>query len=586
MLIVALLLPLLAAIAAWFLDRVVPTRHIGYVAIGTLFISAVILTISGIVYGLPLQMLAVPWMQINDFTTTLTLRFDMLNWVVSVVVLFCSVAGMIGLIHSLPYNLRNYGRLIALLLLHVSIIIIGVAAQDTPLRIFAWGMAALVGGILMRLSGSLPGSNTPLISVVGGIAGAILLLVATFWRQYIPLGALPGTLILCWSLAAFLAMGLLPFHSYMSSLSSAPAILAVFLIPLGIPLLGVLAFIDMAATQAPLINGTWTIVLVVMAILSALGCATGAIGATRLRAMLGWHASTQFALIVLVAISDGRALLLGVPLLLLNAIISTVMIALAIAYIEVRSNTDDLSQLRPRAKIGIAGIMLLIAVASSIGIPGTIGFIARWWVADILLTQAPWVIITLLICGSLQGLAWSVALASIWRRMPRGLTAEQVIVSAIPPWGAWLGSIILAIIIFVGGIIPRFFWTLWLVPLQKRFAIDAAITTPTLPTLEQQIALAGVAVLIVVLPLLAARTRQRQMAGPNEQTTVAVPPQATAESLSLLTGIVRADWLLGGAWQMIIRIGGAIQWMLRLGEERYYVAGLVMGLIVIVLMLI
>jgi hypothetical protein len=93
-------------------------------------------------------------------------------------------------------------------------------------------------------------------------------------------------------------------------------------------------------------------------------------------------------------------------------------------------------------------------------------------------------------------------------------------------------------------------------------------------------------VLIVVLPLLAARTRQRQMAGPNEQTTVAVPPQATAESLSLLTGIVRADWLLGGAWQMIIRIGGAIQWILRLGEERYYVAGLVMGLIVIVLMLI
>lgn len=586
MLIVVLLLPLLAAIAAWFLDRVVPTRHIGYVAIGTLFISAVMLTISGVVYGLPLQMLTVSWMQINNFTTTLTLRFDMLNWVVSVVILFCSVAGMIGLIHSLPYNLRNYGRLIALLLLHVSIIIIGVVAQDTPLRIFAWALAALVGGVLMRLSGSLPGSNTPLISVVGGIAGAILLLVATFWRNYMPLGALPGTLIICWSLGAFLVMGLLPFHSYMSSLSSAPAILAVFLIPLGIPLLGVLAFIDMTATQGPLINNTWTIVLMIMAILSALGCATGAIGATRLRAMLGWHASTQFALIVLVAISDSRALLLGVPLLLLNAIISTVMIALAIAYIEVRSNTDDLSQLRPRAKIGIAGIILLIAVASSIGIPGTLGFIARWWIADVLLIQAPWVIITLLICGSLQGLAWSVALASIWRRTPRGIAATQVIVSAIPPWGAWLSSIILAVVIFAGGIVPHFLWTLWIVPLQKRFAVDAIVVQPTLPTIEQQLALAGVALLIVVLPLLAARTQQRQVAGPNEQTNVTVPPQATAESLSLLTGIVRADWLLGGAWHMIIQIGGAVQWLLRLGEERYYVAGLVMGLIVIVLMLI
>jgi len=170
--------------------------------------------------------------------------------------------------------------------------------------------------------------------------------------------------------------------------------------------------------------------------------------------------------------------------------------------------------------------------------------------------------------------------------MPRGLASDQVIVSAIPTWGAWLGSIILAAVIFIGGIIPRFLWTLWLVPLQNRFAIDAVITPPTLPSFEQQLALAGAAVLIVVLPLLASLTRQRQMAGPNEQATVAVPSQATAESLSLLTGIVRADWLLGGAWQVLIRIGGAIQWILRLGEERYYVAGLVMGLIVIVLMLI
>ena len=585
MLIVALLLPLLAAIAAWFLDRVVPTRHIGYIAIGALFLSAVILTISGILYRLPLQLLSMPWIHLNDFTTTLTLRFDMLNWVVSVVVLFCSVAGMIGLIHSLPYALRNYGRLIALLMLHVSIIVIGIAAQDTPLRMFAWGAAALVGGILMRLSGSLPGSNAPLISVVGGIAGAILLLVATFWRQYIPLGALPGTLIICWSLGAFLVMGLLPFHSYMSSLSSAPAILALFLIPLGIPLLGVLAFIDMAATQAPLINDSWTIVLAVLAILSAIGCATGAIGATRLRAMLGWHASTQFALIVLVAISDNRALLLGVPILLLNAIISTVMIALAIAFIEMRSNTDNLSHIRTRAKIGVAGVVLLIAVASSIGIPGTIGFIARWWVADVLLTKAPWVIIAFLICGSLQGLAWSVALASIWRRMPRGLASGNIIASAIPAWGVWLGSIILAAILFIGGIIPRFLWTLWLVPLQKRFAIDAVITPPSLPSPEQQLGLAGAALLIVIVPLLAARTRQRQTAGPNEQSTTTVPSQATAESLSLLIGIVRADWLLARAWQVLIRIGSGIQWILRLGEERYYVAGLVMGLIVIVLML-
>lgn len=585
MLIVALLLPLLAASAAWLLDRVVPTRHIGYVAIGTLFLSAMILIIAGLVLGLPLQMLDIPWIRIGDFTVMLTLRFDQLTWVVTALVLLGSAAGMVGLIHSLPYNLRNYGRLISLLLVHVVIIIIGVVALDMPLRIFAWGLAALVGGLLMRLSGALPGSNTPLISVVGGISGAVLLLVAVMWRQYLPVGSLPAALVLCWSLATFLAMGLMPFHGYVASLSSAPAILAVFLVPLGIPLLGMLAFIDMISTQGPLITPTMNIVLMVMAIISALGCAIGAIGAGRLRAMLGWHASSQFALVVLVALSDARALVLGVPLLIVSALLSSVIIALAIAYIEVRSNTDELSQLRPHASIAMAGVVILVAVASSIGLPGTIGFLARWWVSEIMFTQAPWILVAMLIFGSLQGLAWSVVLASIWRRAPRSLHAQPMIVSAIPTWGAWLGALGFAAILLGVGIFPQFIWERWGSVLQKHFVIDAIITTPTMPTPMQHIGLAVMALLIVLVPIIAGRTTQRAQMGASDQ-AMAVTPQATAESLSLLTGIVKADGFLAVVWRTIISIGQAIQWMLKLGEERYYVAGLVMGLIIIVLLLI
>ena len=586
MLIVALLLPLLAASAAWLLDRVVPTRHIGYVAIGTLFLSSVVLVIAGLVLGLPLQMLAIPWIQIGDFTATLTLRFDPLTWTVTCIVLLGSATGMVGLIHSLPYNLRNYGRLISLLLLHVVVIIIGIAAQDMPLRIFAWGMAALVGGLLMRLSGALPGSNTPLISIVGGISSAILLLVAVMWRQYLPVGSLPTALVLCWSFAAFVAMGLLPFHGYVASLSSAPAILAVFMIPLGTPLLGLLTFVDMVSTQAPLLSTTTTLVLTVMAIMSALGCAAGAIGAGRLRSMLGWHASSQFAMVVLMALSDVRILVLGVPLLIVSGIISTIMIALAIAFVEVRSNTDELSQLRPHANIGMAGVIILIAVASSIGLPGTLGFIARWWVIEVIFAQAPWILVAMLVVGSMQGLAWSVVLASIWRRSPRTLRATPLIVSAIPTWGAWIGATSFAVLLLGLGIFPNLVWQRWVTTLQKHFAIDAVITQPTMPTLWQQLGLAVMALLIVVVPLIASRTAQRSQLGASEQQSVAVTPIATAESMSLLTGIVKADGILHGAWQALIRIGQAIQWVLKLGEERYYVAGLVMGLIVIVLLLI
>jgi hypothetical protein len=49
---------------------------------------------------------------------------------------------------------------------------------------------------------------------------------------------------------------------------------------------------------------------------------------------------------------------------------------------------------------------------------------------------------------------------------------------------------------------------------------------------------------------------------------------------------VSPNRLLTGIWDSLIRFGNALQWVLRLGEERYYVAGLVLGLIVVVLLLI
>ncbi len=586
MLIVVLLLPLLAALAAWFLDKHVPTRHIGYVAIGSLLLSAVTLIGAGMVVGLPIQLLSIPWLVIDTFETTLTLRFDELTWITSITVLGVAGAGMIGLIHSLPYQLRNYGRLIGLLLVHVIIIVVGIAAQDAVLRVFAWSFAAVTGGIIMRLSGALPGSNTPLISVVGGITSALLLLVAVLWRMYTPAGALPATLIFTWSIATMLAMGLFLFHGYVASLSTAPAILSIFLVPIGIPLLGALSLIDFMITQGPLVAVEWRNVLLIISVIAALGSSTGAISATRLRSLLGWHASTQYATLAIVAFSDPRVLVMSAPILLLIAVITTSAIALAIAYIEARSNTDELTQMRPRARIGFAGVIILVAVATSIGLPGTLGFIARWWIAEIILMQQPWVVIAFLISGSLLGLAWSVTLAAIWRRTPRGLRNDQVVISAIPVWGAWIGPVVLSVLVLLGGVWPQLIWERLLLPIQNRIAIDVTIAQPSMPSLEQQIGLVLMALLIVGVPLIASRTNRGQAVTAHDSSVVAVPPQATAESLSFLIGVVQANWLLNWAWQLLIRVGGALQWLLRLGEDRYYVAGLVLGLIMVVLMLI
>lgn len=586
MLFVALLLPLFAALTAWALDRVVPTRHIGYLAISSLFISAMLLLIANPIFGLPIQLLDIEWLKIDTYVVSLTLRLDLLNWVLSIVVLLLAVAGMIGLIYSLPYQLRNYGSLLALILVHVSIILFGIMAQDTILRVFMWGIAAIFGGILMRISGALPGSNTPLVSIVGGLSAAILLMIAILWRTYLPVGALPGALVIAWSFAAFLGMGLLPFHSYLAGLSSAPAILTLFLVPLGIPLLGALSFVDMMATQGPLINDSWRTVLMVLAIISALGTAVGAIGATRLRTLLGWHASNQYALLILAAVSDAQVMVLGVPILLISSVLTTSIIALAVGFIESSSNSDELTQLRPRMPIGVAGVMILVAVAASIGLPGTLGFVARWWMAEILLVQAPWTIIAMLVSGSLLGLAWSVALASIWRRLPRTITNTGMMKSAIPVWGTWLGPVIFGTVLLVFGIFPEYVWSAWLVPLQGRLSGDIALNIPSMPSRLQQVGLVIMALAIIVIPIIAGRLQQRQSNLGNEQGAVTIPPQATAESLGIFVSLVQANWLLKGVWEFLIQFGGALQWILRLGEDRYYVAGIVLGFIVVVLLLV
>jgi hypothetical protein len=459
-------------------------------------------------------------------------------------------------------------------------------AQDSILRIFMWGIAAIIGGILMRISGALPGSNTPLVSIVGGLSGAILLMVAVLWRNYLPIGALPGALVMAWSFAALLGMGLMPFHSYLAGLSSAPAILTLFLVPLGIPLLGALSFIEMMATQGPLISDTWRNVLMILAIISAVGTAVGAIGATRLRSLLGWHASNQYALLTLAAISDTQVMVLGVPILLISSVLTTSVIALAVGFIESSSNSDELTQLRPRMPIGVAGVMILVAVAASIGLPGTIGFVARWWMAEVLLVRAPWTIIAMLVSGSLLGLAWSVALSSIWRRLPRTITGAGMMKSAIPLWGTWIGPVIFGAILLILGIVPEYIWSAWLIPLQGRLSGDTTLIAPSMPSLFEQLGLVMMALAIIAIPIIAGRLQRRQGSTGADQGAVTIPPQATAESLGIFVSMVQANWLLKAVWEFLIRFGNSLQWIFRLGEDRYYVAGIVLGFIVVVLLLI
>jgi hypothetical protein len=236
--------------------------------------------------------------------------------------------------------------------------------------------------------------------------------------------------------------------------------------------------------------------------------------------------------------------------------------------------------------IGVAGVMILVAVAASIGLPGTIGFVARWWMAEVLLVRAPWTIIAMLVSGSLLGLAWSVALSSIWRRLPRTITGAGMMKSAIPLWGTWIGPVIFGAILLILGIVPEYIWSAWLIPLQGRLSGDTTLIAPSMPSLFEQLGLVMMALAIIAIPIIAGRLQRRQGSIGADQGAVTIPPQATAESLGIFVSMVQANWLLKAVWEFLIRFGNSLQWIFRLGEDRYYVAGIVLGFIVVVLLLI
>jgi multicomponent Na+:H+ antiporter subunit A len=578
MLLLALALPLAAIIACLALSRVVASRWLGIGAAGALLVLAGVLGALRST-GLPIVLAERDWLVIGGRAVRLLLRLDAAGWPLALLALLGGALALAALALALPHDLRGFGGLLAALLCVPLATVLGLATAEPLLLPFAWMLSALAGFLALRASGALATSDAPLVALAAGAGGALIAFATGLLAQTIEPGAPLSAGLLTGVIAlAMLALGAPPLHATVASAAEAPAAIAAIVVALGLPLLGGYVLLDVAAGLGPVAPPEWRAGLVALGALALLASAAGGLGVTRMRQIVGWQLSAQAGALLMAAGMGGAALTAAGPALLANSALTALAMFLALGALERRTGSDDLAALGGRGPFPLPGLTMLIAGASAAGFPGTLGFWGRLWLADELMRAAPWAVPPLLAGSALLAFGAIAPVAAFWRRGPAADAQEgDTSAAALAPLAA-------ALPLLLAGVAPALLWRGWLAGAQRALAPGGQATPPALPGSGGQIAAALAAVALVVLPLMVGRGAARlAYTDPDARADGIIPPTALGQSLRSLAWAGAPNDLIAGLWSGVQSLSAAAGRALALLERRYYLAGLLIAMIVVIL---
>ncbi len=548
---------LVAALLCLALNQRVPTRMLGVLGALACFGSA------GVLLGAPdWQALALqrqPWAVIGDQTIWLALSFDQFNWLFALLVTGGGGLALLSLALTLPVTLRGFGGLFAALLLTLLAALAGLAVQDLTLLPFVWTLVAILSFSALRASGAYTVMGMP-VGLLAGLTSGLVFLGVTLTLPHEP-GAMPDGLAWAGLLLAVLAVtGAPPFHTAVDEVAAAPAGIAGPLIALGLPLLGGITLLH-AAGAGPL-PPAWGTACSVLGALTLVACAAGALGERRLSQLVGWLWSAQIGLVLMALSSPSAEAAQTAAPLLFNAVLTTLGGYLAVGVIERQTGTDNLDEFVANQSMVLPGLAFLIAAASAVGVPGSWGF----WLRLTLLHapgSSPWIVPVLLAGSALLAVAYLSPVAAFWRVGTNDVPHQTwaLIVELIVP-------VLVALPLLVLGIFPQ-------------LATFGRVLPQ--PALALQLLCGGGALALLALPFVSRRV-ERVRVDPEERTTMPAP-DALAASLRLFAWLAAPDAAFRGVWAGLLRGGQLLRRGLALFEQRYYLAGVMIGLIVIILLL-
>ncbi len=569
------IVPLIVAIICIVASTRLATRVLGLAAAASLLLAALTVIALRVVGPLPQTLVSYPWVTIADRELQITAVLSDTTWLIAVLPLLGGATTALLLALAIAPTLRGFGTLFAAVTAVSTVAAAGILGGDSAAVPIAWSIVAGGSFIALRSSGVFAEHEAPMSIAIGGQTGALMMLAVALLTSLAgsdrSIDVLRTALLF---IAVGLTVGVLPLWRSPDALASAPAALAGTLLAFGTPLLGTSALVSFLADSQVIAERGWRDGTAAAGIAIALISAFGALGARGLHQTIGRQHLAHIGFIIAASATEiGREVI--APLLIVNAALSSFVMMLALVPLNRRADDDRLESITSEQAAAVPGVVFFIGAAAAIGIPGTLGFWGRLWWLDEIRATIPWLVAPALATLALLLVSYIAPVAAVIRPLIARQRRNRMLFTDV----ARASAAVLASPLVVLGIVPGIAWNLWLTaPLGADVPLSTLVRLPDLPGM---IAAATAAIASIAIIIVARRTARSL---PELDVRIAdhgiIAPRAIAGGASTSPNPARrqTSW-----WEWLRRIG---EWLNRLSpfEQRYYMASLVISLLVVLLL--
>ena len=437
---IALIVFALAAVLAPTATRWLGTRVFYFLTLVPVFALVHALANSSAVLAGQLVIESHRW--VPQFGLSLSVRLDVLSWVMSIIVL-----GVGALV--LGYCARYFsddepalGRFAGLFIAFAGTMYGLVVADDVFLMFMFWEATTvfsylLIGHYTDRKSSRGAALQALLVTTAGGLAmlvGLVLLVVdagttkLTEIMRDPPNGELITTAVILILVGALSKSALVPFHFWLPAAMAAPTPVSAYLHAAAMVKAGIYLIAALAPGFAEIPG--WRETLVIVGVFTMLVGGWRAIKQNDLKLLLAYGTVSQLGfLTVVVGFGTRDAALAGIALLVAHALYKSTLF-LVVGIIDHRTGTRDLRKLSGLGRRWpVLGVIATVAVLSMVGLPPAFGFVAKEAVLTAFLdagTGIGWVALIGVSLGSVLTVAYGARF--LWGAFARKPDVDQVTV--------------------------------------------------------------------------------------------------------------------------------------------------------------
>jgi len=552
---------LVVAALAFGLNRVAPTRRLGFAASAAVFAAAALMLLvpARAVDQAPVEALAPGGARFSFWPAP-----GAVERIVALALLGGGGMALLGLAGATPPSVRGFGGVFAWATIALAGALLSVVTPVfSMVQPLAWSVVALAGYGALRASGATAQIEAPPLMVATGLGASLALMVSLLVAgPDLIAGRLPA-----WpaaaggALAALGLAGCAPLLSARDETALAPAPLGALIFGLAAPA-AALGWLLQSVAALPSLPPAWGVTLGLTGGLGALASAAGALDERRLRPILNWTWGFQAALIVAAAgLAAPRGVEAGASLLL-GLLLGSVVAASAAAILEQHTGSDDYTAVGGAPRVATAA--WAIGMLVSLGLPPLWGFWGRLWFLQAAQEHQPWLAALTLAASVLLTLALLAPLA--------GLLSPARFPPRRGPWTdtvplALAGSVLLGL-----GVAPQLVRVFW------------PGEAPIVPVIQGASIVVGM--LLAVPGLLMARAASgRSLERDSDEELVSLAPEGLGAALRPLSWLARPMPLLQGSWMVLQRASELLRVPLRLFEQRYYLLGVLAALLTIMLLM-